>query len=111
MSPKKLPKKIGNFGAFLSNMAKKSVKFSDSFVVTSEVECLRFPLIPSKKYFHANINTVFVKKVVRFFHSTLGKFYSLARTSFGGFNHTSVTGLQFLVWPDHRCGFFCFADL
>jgi len=52
---------------------------------------------------------VFVNKVVRFFHAALLNFCSSARTSFGGFSHTSVTGLQSLISPDHRCGFFSLA--
>ena len=52
---------------------------------------------------------VFVNKVVRFSHAAIASFCSSARTSFGGFNQTSSILFQFLISPDQRAGFLCFA--
>ena len=49
-------------------------------------------------------------KLSEFSHAALRKFCSSARTSFGGFSHTSVTGDQSLIAPDHRFGFLSLAS-
>ncbi len=45
---------------------------------------------------------VFVNKDVRFFYAASAKSSASLRPSFGGFSHTSATGSQFLIMPDHR---------
>jgi hypothetical protein len=51
----------------------------------------------------------FVNEVARFFHATFFSAEFACCGSRGGFNHTSVIGVQFRISPDQRCGRACLA--